>query len=420
MSTKALREQRAKLAKDANDILAKIVQEGRAATPDELQKVDAIHKDVDALKDTIDRVERSEADERAYVPETQRTTPAAADPDAKAVAERAFRAWAVNGANGLTPEQIRALGPRASGNGTEITLRFGAAAEQRAQTVTTTAGGYLIAAEFSNRLEKSLLHFGGMLQEADVIDTDTGAALSWPTYDDTAQTGAILAINTAVSNQDITFGTMTLDAYKYSSKQVLVPVELMQDSAFDINAVVADALGERLGRILNTHFTTGTGSSQPNGVATAAGTGKTGTTGQTTTVIYGDLVDLYHSIDIAYRSDAKWMMADSSVKVIRKLVDGNSLPLWQPSIQAGVPDMIFGKPIVVNNDVATMAASAKSILFGNFKKYKVRRVKDITLLRLNERYAEAHQVGFLAFARFDGDLLDAGTNPVNAYVNSAT
>lgn len=416
MNTKALREKRKKLAEDANAILAAAVNEGRAATPEELSKVDAIHADIDALKATIDRAEKAADEERAIVPESQRSAPTV-EPIEASVRNAAFRKWAAEGASSLTADESRALGARPSSNGTEVTLRFG---EQRAQTVTTTAGGHLIAPEFVARLEKNLLHFGGMIAEADVIETSTGAPLQWPNYDDTAQKGAILAINTAVANQDVTFGQFTLDAYKYSSKQILVPVELMQDSAFDINALVADVVGERLGRILNEHFTTGTGTAQPAGVVTGSAVGKTGATGQTLSVVYNDLVDLYHSVDIAYRGDAKWMMNDSSVKVIRKLLDANNLPLWQPALAQGRPDTIMGAPVLVNNDVAVMAANAKSILLGNYKRYKVRRVKDITLLRLNERYADAHQVGFLAFCRFDGKLMNAGTNPVKHYANSAT
>lgn len=433
MNTKALREKRAKLAEDANAILAAAVKESRAATPDELQQVDKMHADIDALKATIDRAERTADEERSIVPDTQRDTPADERADA-ALTRAAFRKWAVDGAAALTSEEVRALQLKSANNGTEIRLtwrsidearaamRAAQRGESRAQTVTTTGGGYLIERDFMPRLEKSLLFFGGMLNEADVFDTATGAPLDWPTYDDTAQTGALLAINTAVSDQDITYGQVVFDAYKYSSKQVKVPVELMQDSAFDINAHVADVLGERLGRILNTHFTTGTGSSQPNGIVTASGVGKTGATGQTTSVTYDDLVDLVYSVNRAYRvMGAKFMMHDSTVKAIRKLKDGNGLPIWNVgSPTAGEPDTLLGYPLVVNNDVAEMATSAKSIVFGALKKYKVRRVKDITLLRLNERYADAHQVGFIAFARFDGDLLDAGTNPVNHYANSAS
>ena len=148
--------------------------------------------------------------------------------------------------------------------------------------------------------------------------------------------------------------------------------------------------------------------------------GKTGTTGQTTSVIYDDLVDLTHSVDPAYRAGAKFMMNDSSLKVVRKLKDSQNRPLWEPSVQAGVPDSLLGFPVVTNQDVATMAANAKSILFGRLDKYKTRIVKDVTILRLVERFAENLQVAFLLFMRADGALLDAGTNPVKYYANSAT
>ena len=320
MDTKALREKRKTLAENANAILAAAVKEGRAATSDEIEKVDAIHADIDALKATIDRVERSQDEERSFVPDSQRGRVALTDGDPieQRARDHAFRSWALHGANGPTSEELRALGPKPSSNGTEITLRFptpeerAMTAEQRAQTVTTTAGGYAIAPEFSGRLEKSMLYFGGMMNEAEVITTATGASMTWPSYDDTGNAGAILGINTGVSNQDIVFAQMTLGAFKYSSKQVLVPVELMQDSAFDINALVADVLGERLGRILNTHFTTGAGTTLPFGVITQAGTGVSAPTGQTASVTYDDLVNLVYSVDKAYRPKAKFMMNDST------------------------------------------------------------------------------------------------------------
>jgi HK97 family phage major capsid protein len=434
MDSKTLREKRAKLASDANAILATAVHENRASTADELAQVDKIHADVDALKATIDRVERSADEERMYAPESQREQrEPPADEAAEARAHNtAFRKYLIDGPGALTSEDVRALGglkTEKGVNGAGLTLSFrsireslAALREKRAaQTVTTSGGGYVIAREFSDRLEKSLLFYGGMLQNSSVFDTATGAPLDWPTYDDTSVSGRLLAINTGATQTGMTFGSVTFDAYKYSSDYVLVPVELMQDSAFDINAIVADVLGERLGRILNNHMTVGTGSAQPNGVITAAGTGVTGATGQTTSVTFDNIVDLVYSLDRAYRMNAKFMMNDASIKVLRKLKDGNGMPIWQAGgPTAGEPDTLFGYPVIANNDVAVMGANAKSIAFGDFSKYKIRRVKDVTLLRLNERFADAHQVAFLAFARFDGDLLDAGTDPIKLYVNSAT
>src|SRR5207253_3242363 len=123
----------------------------------------------------------------------------------------------------------------------------------------TTAGGYLIPTGFSGQLEESMKAYGGVENVADTFNTDTGNPLPWPTFDDTSNTGELLGINTAVNPQDVAYGLVTFNAYKFSSKYVLVPVELMQDSAFDLDAHLASVLGTRLGRVHNTYQTTGTG-----------------------------------------------------------------------------------------------------------------------------------------------------------------
>jgi HK97 family phage major capsid protein len=267
-----------------------------------------------------------------------------------------------------------------------------------------------------------------MLQAANVFDTATGAPFPWPTDNDTSNVGELLGINTGAALQDVVFGQVMFNSYKYSSKIVLVPIELLQDSYFDLNTFLAMKLGQRIGRIANQHFTTGTGTNQPGGVVTGATSGKVGTTGQTLTVIYDDLVDLVHAVDPGYRMNptARFMLADSSLKVIKKLKDTTGRPLWMPYEGAVLdpgkknPDTIMGYQYTINQDMATMAANAKSILFGDFDKYKIRRVMDMTILRLTERYADVGQVGFLVFARYDGQLVDAGTHPIQYYQNSAT
>jgi HK97 family phage major capsid protein len=134
-------------------------------------------------------------------------------------------------------------------------------------SATTTGGGYLIPQGFSGQLEEALKWYGGMYQAAELVPTETGNPLPWPTVNDTAQVGELLGINTAAAAQDFAFGQVVIGAFKYSSKLVLVPIELLQDSFFDLNTFLARKLGERLGRITNTHFTVGTGGgAQPNGI----------------------------------------------------------------------------------------------------------------------------------------------------------
>jgi len=294
--------------------------------------------------------------------------------------------------------------------------------EQRVQTITTSGGGYLIPDGFRAELMRAMKAYGGVRANARVLETDSGNSLDIPTVDDTSNTGRLLAINTAVTTTDVVFGQVTLDAYKYSSDLVLVPVELMEDSAFDMNGMVNSILAERLGRITETHYTTGTGTNQPNGVVTAAATGVTATTGGATSVTADNVMDLFHSVDPAYRGGASFMMNDSTVAAIRKLktgVSGDQTYLWQPGLQAGEPDTLLGRPVIVNQGVAAMAANAHSILFGNFQNYWIRDVRGIRFVRLDERYADADQVGFVVFSRTDRDRVGPAGS-IKAFVNSAT
>lgn len=290
-------------------------------------------------------------------------------------------------------------------------------------TTTGSEGGYAVQSDVAKTLIETLKAFGGMREVSTVIQTELGNPLSFPTTDGTAETGELIAENTTATAADPTFGTVALNAYKFSSKIVAVPFELLQDSQVDIEAFVNARLAERLGRATNTYFTTGTGTSQPRGVVTGASSGKVGTTGQTATVIYDDLIDLIHSVDPAYRASGRcrFMMADSSLKVIRKLKDSQNRPIFLPGYELNnsMPDTILGYGVTINQDVAAMAANAKSILYGDYSKYIIRDVMAATLFRFTDSaYAKLGQVGFLMWMRSGGNLVD--TSAVKYYQNSAT
>lgn len=323
----------------------------------------------------------------------------------------AYRSWMREGASELTAEE-RAVLRTGWVDGREL----------RAQGVATgAAGGYLVPPEFRAKMVEAMKFYGAMRDVAEVITTQTGATLPWPTNDDTANVGAILAENTQVTEQDVTIGQADIGAFMYTSKLVRVSLQLLQDAAFDLESWLPRKLGERIGRIQNTHFTTGTGTAQPEGVQTNAVIGKTGLVGQTTSVTYDDLIDLIHSIDPAYRNSgrARFMLNDLTLATVRKLKDGQNRPLWEPSVQVGVPDGLLGYAYTVNQDMPVMAANARSVLFGDFfAGYLIRDVQDVQMLRLAERYADYLQVGFLGFARADGTPQD--TAAYKAYRNSAT
>jgi HK97 family phage major capsid protein len=161
--------------------------------------------------------------------------------------------------------------------------------------------------------------------------------------------------------------------------------------------------------VFNTYLTTGTGTAQPNGVVTAATA--SGVTAAASALDRDDLIDLIHSVDIAYRNSpgSRLMFSDSTLAAIKKLTVGSAddRPLWSPSMREGEPDRIDGVPYVINNDMASIGTGNISVLYGDFQKYCVRLVKGIQMVRLNELYAANRSVGFFAFARMDGELLDS-------------
>ena len=117
--------------------------------------------------------------------------------------------------------------------------------------------------------------------------------------------------------------------------------------------------------------------------------------------------------DPAYRAGSIYMAHDTVISALRLVKDGQGRPIWTSGAQAGVPDTINGKMIVTNNDMAsTLTSGSKSLAFGDFSKYKIRDVNGVRLVRLNERFADADQIAFVAFARGDGNLLNAGVAPI--------
>lgn len=282
------------------------------------------------------------------------------------------------------------------------------------QTDTGGAGGYAVPAGFWAKVTETMKAFGGVLQVAEIVNTTTGAPLPWATNDDTANTGEILDEGSAVSEQDVSLGQKTLGAYTASSKMIRVSNLLLQDTGIDLEGFLGRRVGERVGRIQNTRLTTGTGSSQPQGLIAGATTGKTTSSG--TAITYEEIVDLIHSVDSAYRAGGNcgFMFNDLILAYVRKIKDdsggaGVGRPIWEPSVQAGVPDLLLGYRYTVNNDMAsTVATTNKTMAFGDFRAgYVVRKVTGGTMSRLTERYAEYLQTAFFGYERFDGLIQDA-------------
>jgi len=291
-------------------------------------------------------------------------------------------------------------------------LRAGAEnIEKRIQTGgTNTAGGYTVPVELQNMLVRSMKAWGPMYDGNIVseLNTTSGNALPIPTTDDTGKTGVQGTEGTALTDDgsaDAVFGQKQLEAYDFNTKFVKFSWQLAQDSIFNMEALLADLLGERLGRLANSQLTTGTGTSAPNGIVTAASAGKTAASA--TAIASDEIIDLTHSVDPAYRTSPKvrFMFNDLTLAAIRKLKDGQGNYLWQMgNVKEGAPGTLLGYNYSINQAMANIATGNKTIIFGDLGKYWVRKVGSPVIGVLRERFWP--DLGIAGLIRFDGELLD--------------
>lgn len=283
-------------------------------------------------------------------------------------------------------------------------------AEFRIQSTSSTAGGYTVPVELAQMLVKSMAAWGPMYDDAicTTMNTSSGHQINIPTVDDTARVIAKHSEGVAPTDDggvDVTFGQKRLDAYVFDTEFVRFSMELAQDSIFNIEAVLADLLGEGLGRRANTELTTGDGTGDPNGIVTASTKGLDAAAQAAVTA--DELIDLIHSVDPAYRQSPKvrFMFNDSTLAAIRKLKDGEGRYLWsQPDFTRGVTGTLLGYPYSVNQAMADLGTGAKSIIFGDFGKYFVRKVGSPVIGVMRERFWP--DLGIAGLIRLDGELVD--------------
>lgn len=403
---KTLREQMARIATEARSKLNEVTDSTDEARAAEIEReFDAAMAEHDRLSKLVERHEQVEAVEaRAKeVDISKRPVPANAEgrgvDTGKAIAYReAFYELIRNGGiDGLDPE-VRGV------------LRAGVQnVEARIQTAgTNSAGGYTVPVELANFIDQAMAAYGPMYSEdiCTTLNTSTGATFNIPTVDDTAVTAVAHTEGTALTDdggKDVTFGQAQLGAYAFDTEWIKWSYELAQDSIFNMEPILGSLLGERLGRIANSKLTTGSGSSDVQGIVTGSSLGKTAASA--TAITADEIIDLLHSVDPAYRSSPKaaFMLNDSTLAAIRKLKDGDGNYLWQMgNYQVGVPGSILGYRYYVNQAMASLTTGQKVMIFGDFSKFYVRKVGAPVVTVVRERFWP--DLGIAGLIRFDGVL----------------
>jgi len=410
-----LREQRASVWEKMKEVLDRAEGESRDLNGEETGNYETLEGEFRTLEKRIDRVEtveglkptvenRSlqdvapvETDTTAVVPtsltEYRRQAlpvPPQDDPEYRAVF---YKSLTVRNSSDLTADEQRTL-----------------------SKATAAAGANLVPTDFEDKLVQLLRFFGVMRQVSTVLSTDTGANLQVPRVASHG-TAVWTAENAAFTPSDESYGQTTLSAYK-GSTIIQISEELLVDSAFDLETYMANEFAQRIGVLQNSAYVAGNGSGKPTGVLQGLTVGVTGATGQTTTITGDNVFDLFHAVLVPYRRNASWVSSDGIIRALRKIKESTGQYLWQPGLAAGEPDMLLGRPIYADPDFPAPAANATPLAFGDFSYYWIRDVRGIALQKLVELYAANGQVGFRAYARTDGVLMNP--NAIVAYANSAT
>lgn len=465
MTEKQLREARAQKVAELRKMADTIAAENRSFSDDERKNFDTLEKDIGEIDSRIRDMARVAELERSAPEQRPSADVGRQDVDHRASARNAGRAedreelrslalqgwFRRNSAKRmpLTTEQERAceltgLNPDA----TELVINLAptqslqraaragwaggygqsySGAEQRALSAVIGAlGANTISETLVSSLEMNMLAYGSVMQASDIIRTSSGEPMYWPTVDDTTNTGSQIGEGTEVSTSaNPTFGRRSWGAYKFTSNAVLVPYELTEDTTANLSVILGEILGERLGRILNSKCTIGTGAATPMGIVTAApaATLSTGvaTTASATAITWDEIIDFTHSIDPAYRtSGAGFMFSDGIYRYLRTLKDGIGRPLWADGPNATPPATLMGYPYFINQDMSqTITAGAATMLFGKLSMHKIRQVNQVRLYKLSEAYRMSDMDAYVCFTRADSNTLNAGTPPIKKLVQHA-
>lgn len=380
--------------REVNDRSTGLAEFDGFANAEDRSQYEKIETDLQTIEKRIERTQKLEAQERSAA-EVNFKAEVLQDPKQKEeVYERAFNKWVRFQEKSSWTAQERSafmqMQDRAQGTGSDA------------------AGGALISRDLFNQVDMALKAYGGVYSVARVISTAKGNLLDFPTLDDTANKSTIVAESTDIGNAtDMSFGKVTLSAYKLKTGWILVPFELLEDSEFNVGSFVTEAIAERNARGLATYLTTGTGSGQPQGVVTGS---SAGITAAATALTADNILDLIHSVNSAYRNSPSFrlMFNDQTLKTIRKFKDSNNNYIWQmQDIRTGQPGTVWGVPYTINDDMADIGANAKSVLAGDFSKYLVRNVGQPRLIRTQELFAGTDQIGFNYFSRIEGKVLNS-------------
>lgn len=392
---KSLREVRASVFTQVDEL--RTAADGREMTAEEQARWNQLLSDYDKADKAVETEERYMDIERRQTEQQfeQRGAAPTENPKQEEEYRSAFSDYLLRGGNGISVES-RAIFEKRAG-------------------IAGLSAGVIVPQTLANSIEVALKAYGGMFEAGTIISTATGGDLIMPTVNDTNAKAIVVPEYNQSTKSAPSFGSETFKAYTYRTPIVPVSLELLQDSSFDLEALLSTLLADSFGRGINEDLTIGNGTNKPKGIINWATASKAAPAAAAVTL--DDIIDLIKGVDSSYARNGKFMFNRNTLWSLVKIKDSTGRYIWQEGAKDGTPPTLFGKNYILNDDIADVGAGNASMLFGDLTKFKIRMVKNFRVIRLNELLAEYLSIGLFGFARVDGILLDAGTHPVHKLVH---
>lgn len=408
---KRLQERRANVWEQAKELADTAANENRAFKAEEQSTWDTLNAEMEALDKRANAIIAGE--QRAKDTEDALAN-LAGKPD---VRNREQQAQAQSGI--MTDVRAMLTGqpgaPRAIDVKPEGPVNF-----RTLSKLTAAAGANAVQTSFYNELLQHMIEVSAVLQAGvRVLNTTSGETIQVPKT--TAHsTAAIVAEAASIGVSDPSFGQASLGAYKYGV-MVQLSRELVDDATVDLQGYLAMETGRALGNAFGAHLIAGNGTGQPTGILQSTTLGVTTSTGVAGVPSADNLIDLYYSVIAPYRNSpsAAYLMKDTTLGALRKVKDTTGQYIFQPSLTAGTPDSLLGKPIYTDPYMPATAVNAKSVVFGDFSRYFVRMAGGIRFERSDEYAFNADLITYRALLRGDGALMDT-TGALRHIVGAAT
>lgn len=404
------KQERAKLVKEAREILDRQEEEKRDLTAEEEERYNTIDADIDKLTARIDREEKQLERERSLGETNAKEVDGKRDGsnkeekrtllrdllEGRSIEEvrdqvreteeyrAAFANWLIEGRSALAVEEVRAM-----------------------QSDVDTSGGYLVAPiQMVRDLLKEVDSQTIIRQYANVRQLRKAKSLGVVTLDQDVDDWDWTTELRTGDKTDLGFGKRELFPHPLA-KRALISNTLLRLSDMGPEALLRERLSYKLAATQEKAYLLGDGNKKPLGLFVASNDGistsRDVATGNTATQITPEgLIEAKFKLKEAYLRRARWIFHRDAIKQIRKLKDGDGQYIWQPGIVQDVPDRILGIPYSTSDFAPNTFTTGKYVgLLGDLKYYWILDSLEMQIQRLIELYAESNQTGFIG--RYEGD-----------------